>query len=147
MTTLKRFVLLAALALPGVAQAWSTPERGSELRADLMDAIRPQAEWELGAPVEFVVQELRVEGDVAFAAVVAQRPGGAPIDVAQAPIVRRGMLDPEIADGATIQALYQFTGRQWVAVQFALGATDVWYSWGEYCPIWGPVLPEFCDTK
>lgn len=145
----KALAILVAgtLALPGPAQAWSEPARGSELRADLMDAIRPMAEWHLGAPVEFVVNELRVEGDVSFASVTAQRPGGAPIDLNQTPMMRRGELDTEIMDGTRIQALFQRSGRMWVAVHFALGATDVWYSWDEYCPLWGPVLPEFCDAK
>ena len=83
MTTLKALALVAALALPGAAQAWEEPARGTELRADLMDALRPMAEWDLGAPVEFVVLDLRVAGDVAFASVMAQRPGGAPIVILQ----------------------------------------------------------------
>ena len=112
-----------------------------------MDAIRPMAEWNLGAPVEFVVHQLRAQGDVAFASVIAQRPGGVTIDMLSTPIVQRGELDPEIADGATIQALYQRSGRMWVPVHFAIGATDVWYSWDAFCPVWGPVLTEFCDNK
>lgn len=142
----KALALLSVLAA-GPALAWDEPARGTELRADLMDAIRPLAAWNLGDPVEFVVHQLRVEGDVAFASVIAQRPGGAAIDMLQTPMVHRNDLDPEIADGATIQALYQRQGRMWVPVQFAIGATDVWYSWDAYCPIWGPVLPEFCDNK
>ena len=31
-----------------------------------MDAIRPHVEWQLGQPIQFVVGDLRVSGDVAF---------------------------------------------------------------------------------
>ncbi|MCB1396160.1 MAG: hypothetical protein KDJ98_09365 [Rhodobacteraceae bacterium] len=147
MTTLKALALVAALALPGAAQAWEEPARGTELRGDLMDALRPMAEWDLGAPVEFVVLDLRVAGDVAFASVMAQRPGGAPIVIQDTPFFQRGEIDPEIADGATIQALLQRSGRMWVPVQFAIGATDVWYFYEGFCPIWGGVLTEFCGDK
>lgn len=140
-------MLLAALALPGAAFGWTEPARGTDLRADLMDALRPQAEWSLGAPVEFVIHELRVEGDAAFASVIAQRPGGAPIDIRTTPMFAREEIDPEIVDGATIQALLQRSGRMWVPVHFGIGATDVWYYYEGFCPIWGGVLTEFCGDK
>ena len=40
--------------------AWEEPSRGTADRSELMDAIRPHIEWELGAPVEFVIDQLRV---------------------------------------------------------------------------------------
>lgn len=136
--------LLLTLAATA-AGAWTEPPRGSALRADLMDAARPLAERVLGAPVEFVVHDLRVEGDVAFAALTAQRPGGAPIDMLATPGYQRGEIEPEFMDGSTLQVLYRRSGRQWVAVEHAIGATDVWYADPAYCPIWAPVLPgNFC---
>ena len=57
------------------AQGWHEPARGTGERRALMDAMRPQAELIFGPPVEFVVSRLRVAGDLAFASVVAQRPG------------------------------------------------------------------------
>jgi hypothetical protein len=134
----------AALILAGPALAWETPGRGSDLRSDLMDAVRPHVEWVLGAPVQFVVHDLRVAGDVAFASLTAQRPGGAAIDLAATPGARRGEIDLELGDGATIQALLQKSGRQWVATHHAIGATDAWWSWQEYCPVWQDVIPEVC---
>lgn len=65
-------VLLVMLA--GAAAAWEEPARGSETRSALLDAIRPIAEWKLGAPVQFVVHHLRRDGDVAFAGLAAQLP-------------------------------------------------------------------------
>jgi hypothetical protein len=126
------------------AHAWTEPARGSATRADLMDAIRPIAEWNLGAPVEFVVDDLRVAGDVAFASLWAQRPGGGAIDMQRAPMVQRGDYDPETIDGPTMQALLQRSGRMWVAVTYAIGPTDVWWAWDGFCPIWAAVLPEVC---
>ena len=130
--------------LTAFAQGFETPARGSDLRADLMDAIRPIAEWQLGAPVEFVIWDLRVAGDVAFASLMAQRPGGGVIDMYETPIVRRDQYDPSVGDGATMQALLQKSGRIWVAVEWAIGATDAWYAWDDYCPVWQNVLPHSC---
>lgn len=136
------------LALPAAALAWTEPPRGSALRADLMDAARPLAAWMLDPPVEFVVNDLRVEGDVAFASLVAQRPGGVPIDIYATSGFRRGEIVPEIMDGSTLQVLYQRSGTQWVAVHYAIGATDVWYADPAFCPVWAPVLPEgLCPSQ
>lgn len=134
---------LSMAALP--ALAYQTPQRGSGLRAELMDAVRPIAEWQLDPPVEFLVHDLRVAGGVAFASLTAQRPGGGEIDMRRTPMVRRGEYDPEIGDGPTMQALLQRSGPGWVVVTYAIGPTDVWYAWDEYCPIWHAVLPEFCN--
>ena len=144
---IKAIDVVAALAMPGAALAWEEPARGSDLRADLMDSLRPIAEWNLGAPIEFVVNDLRVSGDVAYASVLAQRPGGAPIDLADTPIVQRQDIDPELSDGPTMHALLQRAGRTWVAVRFSTGATDAWYAWDGYCAVWGVVLPESCQSK
>jgi hypothetical protein len=136
--------LALALALPGPALAWEEPARGTPLRADLLDAIRPHLEWQLGAPVEIVVHQLRVAGDLGFVSAHAQRPGGVAIDMAATPMARRGEYWPEVSDGTTIQALLQRSGRMWVAVHHAVGATDVWYSSAEFCGPWRPVIADVC---
>lgn len=146
MTTTKALTLALVLGFAGPALAWEEPARGTQLRADLMDALRPIAEFNLGAPIEFVVQDLRVEDNQGFASVYAQRPGGVEIDISQTPIVLRGMLDPEISDGTTMQALFTRSGSQWVPVVHETGATDVWYASPAFCPNWSAVLPEICDT-
>lgn len=127
------------------AQGWHEPARGTKTRAALMDALRPHVEWMLGAPVEFVVGELRLAGDVAFFAGMAQRPGGGAIDMAQTPGAWRGELDPQVGDGATVQALYRLSGETWVAVHWAISATDVWYAWGPICAQYRAVIPEVCQ--
>ena len=139
-----RRLILALLLVASPAFAWTEPPRGTQLRADLIDAIRPHIEWALGAPVEFVVWDLRVAGDVAFASLWAQRPGGGAIDLATTPAARRDEIDPYVGDGPTVQALLQRSGRTWVAVHYAISPTDVWWAWDEYCPLWAPVIPETC---
>jgi hypothetical protein len=145
MTMLRTLALMAALSA-SPALAWQEPPRGSDLRADLMDAIRPLAEWYLNPPVEFVVHEARVQGDRAFVSLHAQRPGGGVIDPATAPGVLRGEVDGFAGDPTTMQALLQRSGRMWVAVHYGIAATDVWYSDPDFCPGWGGVLPEFCNS-
>ena len=140
----------AALALAGVmssavgAQNYSEPPRGSAEREDLLDAMRPLAEWAFDPPLEFVVRDLRVAGDTAFINVTAQRPGGAPINPATSPVVVRDGESPELVDGPHLQALLRKSGRMWVSVQHSVGATDAWYCADVFYTIWEPVLPEIC---
>lgn len=138
------FGLLVSLAAAAQAQDWTVPQPGSETRSALMDALRPHAEWELGAPVEFVVDEIRASGPFGFVMVRAQRPGGVGIDLYQTPGFRRGTLDPETMDHTAIQALYRLSGSTWVAVHHALGATDVWFAWEPLCEEYTAVISDFC---
>ncbi len=139
------FVAIVLLLSTLPVQAYETPPRGTALRADLMSALRPKAEWDLGAPVEFVVNDIRVSGNVAFVSVTAQRPGGGPINIRNTPLVLRDEIEPDVIDGPNIQALLQKSGRMWVPVHQETGATDVWYAWPALCPIWRSVLPEICQ--
>lgn len=131
------FLLFATAAH---AQSFIEPARGSALRSNLMDAVRPHIEWELGVDVEFVIHDLRVSGNVAFANMQAQHPGGEQID-----LVKIFGPETEVGDGATVQALLIKSGDMWVAVHHGLSATDAWWYWDGYCPIWADVLPEVCQ--
>ncbi len=142
---MRKLLIALLLLLPFPALAWQEPARGTPLRADLMDAIRPLLEWNLGAPVEIVVHQLRVEGDLGFVSAYAQRPGGGVIDMGTTPMARRGEYYPETSDGTTIQALLRRSGRMWVPVHWAQGATDVWFIDPELCDGWRPVLTEYCN--
>ena len=135
---------LSSQSMAQTQQDFFEPERGTVLRADLMDAIRPIAEWRLGFPVEFVVLELRVSGDVAFAMLAPQRPGGGEIELSSTPLVRIFGADPETMDGAGMQALFQKSGRTWVPVEYTIGATDAWWDWDIYCRLFSDVIPEVC---
>lgn len=124
-------VLLAVAMLiiaPVSAQQISQPPRGSELRAELLDAARPFFEKETSGEVEFVVRKLNVMGDWAFAEVQLQRPGGVPIDWSRTPYAvdaREGIFDP-----ASSFFLLRKNGGRWTIVEFATGPTDVaWEGW------------------
>ncbi len=143
-----RFVILLGMLLgAGVAnaQSWQEPARGTPTRKALLDALRPHAMWMLGSPIEFVVHDLRQSGKLAFASVYPQRPGGGEIDLRDTPAFQRGDLEPDFMDGVTMQALYFKSGETWVAVHWALGATDVWYAHEPICASWRKVIPEVCQ--
>ncbi|SEN25036.1 hypothetical protein SAMN04488103_10426 [Gemmobacter aquatilis] len=140
----RALILIALMLVPQIAEAFSEPAKGSAERRALMDALRPLAEAKLGAPVEFVVQELRVEGRAAYAMVAPQRPGGGQIDLYATPMVQREGMDPAYMDGANMQALLLKEGNTWVAVDWRIGATDAWWADPANCRNWGAVLPELC---
>ncbi|MEO0893972.1 MAG: hypothetical protein AAFY35_15330 [Pseudomonadota bacterium] len=125
------------------ALAWETPARGTPTRAALMDAIRPTAQYILGAPVEFVVYELRRSGDVAFAMLHAQRPGGVQIDHASTPAVQRGEMEAW-EDVTDAQVFYRWTGGVWIVEDYAFGATDVWFAGEPFCSRYRAVISDFC---
>ena len=129
---------------PVVAQSYSEPARGTATRAALMDAIRPHVEWDLGQPIEFVVDELRVAGDVAYGSLSPQRPGGGAIDLYDTPGYRRGEMEPEYMDGTRVAVLYRKLRETWVAVHHSIGATDVWFAAPDYCIEYAAVIPEWC---
>ncbi|MGH1415009.1 MAG: hypothetical protein ACRBB0_16085 [Pelagimonas sp.] len=144
-----RFSALAAsiafaTTLPFQAVAWEEPQRGSQIRNDLMDAMRPHAEAVFGAPVVFVVQELRVEGDVAFGMLKPVRPGGQEIGFDDLGPRYREYEDREYWSGADMQVLYERSGRTWVATHQTFGATDAWWADTQFCPKWHPVILEVC---
>lgn len=141
-----RRVFLAILTLWAVAasaQGWNEPARGSAERRALMDAMRPQAELIFGPPVEFVVSRLRVADDVAFASVVAQRPGGGTIYIQATPGWQSGYFLAD-ADWTAGQALLQRTATGWAVAAMYFGATDVWWAEPIFCAQFRVVIPEAC---
>ena len=141
----RHFIGFAAIFLiwAEAAIAWETPARGTATRAALMDAVRPTAEYLLGAPVEFVVYELRQSGNLAFGMLHAQRPGGVQIDHATTPAVRRG--DMEAWEDVTdAQGVYRLTGNGWVVEDYAFGATDVWFAAEPFCTQYRAVISDYC---
>lgn len=133
-------------ARPAQAAEWYEPKRGTAERSALMDALRPHAWWNLGAPVQFVVKDLRVAGDRAFAWVTPQRPGGGAIDPAATPMVQRDPYALEFMDGVHMQALYVKSGDTWVVLESSIGATEAWWAGWPYCDDWGPVIREYCQN-
>lgn len=118
------------------------PPRGSHLRAELLNAFRPLAAFDLGAPIEFRVLELSVDGDVAFARLMAQRPGGAEIDMAATPMVQWRHVDPFEVDGPRFEVFFVQEHGHWQAVEYGLGSSDVWW-WGYRCDVFGSLLQRY----
>lgn len=145
---LKRTTLALLLAIstatPSAGQSWHEPARGTTDRADLMDAIRPHAEYMLGQAVKFRVDTLRVAGDRAFAVLQPLDAGGAEVRLEGAPMLARSGDAADFYDGSRIDVLYIKSGRVWVALHWAIGATDVWYSDPDLCAGFAPVLTDFC---
>ena len=134
-------VLSLVLAAPAVAEPVEPP-RGSALRAALLDAVRGPAEHDLGAPVEFVVEALRADGDVALARVTAQRPGGGAIDTDTAPLIAREGIPPSLVDGPHVVAfLRRGPDGAWSVETHSTGATDMWWV-GWRCETYAALLPE-----
>lgn len=121
-------IMLLAIASEAPAQQIIQPERGSALRAELLDAARPVFARDIGGQVEFVVQQLNVMGNWAFGEVRLQRPGGTPIDwkkTKYAEDFEAGMFDP---GGSFFLARKAAAG--WTVLEFASGPTDIaWDSW------------------
>ncbi|WP_460274171.1 hypothetical protein [Celeribacter sp. ULVN23_4] len=141
------FILSFVIPALAEAQNWYEPARGSQERGQIMNALRPVVEWQLGAPVEFVVQQLRASEDRAFAIVVPQRPGGGHIDIRQTPMVRFFGDDPyfyEEVGGIDVVAFLIREGDQWAVVDHSIGATDVWFAREPYCTVFPNVLTGYC---
>lgn len=117
------------------------PERGSELRQELLDLIRPFAVFDLGPPIEFRVLEIMVDGDIGFARLMAQRPGGGEIDMAATPMVEWRYADPYDFDGPRFEVFYVRDGEHWQIVEYGMGSTDVWW-WGYRCETFGTLMQE-----
>ncbi len=143
MRIIRFLVAILLLAAPAFADYYE-PARGTDERKAMLDAVRPHAETQLGAPVEFIVHELRVSGTVGFASLNAQRPGGSAIDLYATPGFKDGTIDPEFMDGTSIQALMLLSGKTWVAVHWAIGATDVWFAYAPFCRRYRAVISDYC---
>ncbi len=141
-------VMTAAVATSAEAQsapAVYTPAKGSPDRKAILDAVRPLAERDLGAPVEFVVGEFNVAGDMAFVALKAQRPGGGPIDPYRTPFAEEnGEEAVSMFDCCHVEAVLQKNQGVWRVLESGVGATDVWYT--EWCRRTPPRLIGICSS-
>jgi len=139
------WLLLAWIGFAGLAamaQAQHlTPQPGDPDRAAILDAIRPQIEDWLAPPVEFVVLEMTVNGDRAFVRAMPQRPGGAEINLATAPIILRDGESLDMFDGVHTLAMLERAADGWTTYVIDMGPTDVWWWYHEdYCAYF--VRPE-----
>ncbi|WP_150525565.1 hypothetical protein [Roseibium sediminis] len=117
------FVIATCLSAPLKAQTVFEPPRGSAERKEVLDAVRPLMEAHLHAPVEFVINWMRVGNSWAFVGVSPQRPGGGAIDP-------RGTFladQAEYMDGLHTYALLRHQYGRWNIVDFAIGPTDAFW--------------------
>jgi len=99
---------------------------GDPLRRVLLDTLRPAIENDLGQPVQFMVDTLRVEdGNWAFFAGRSQQPNGRPIDFSRTHY--KEAMDEGMFDGPATTALFSYNNGEWRVVYFAVGPTDVPY--------------------
>lgn len=138
-------VSLIFFAATSVMADYYEPERGTDERKAMLDAIRAHAEEQLGAPIEFMVYDLRAKGSIGFASLKAQRPGGGEIDLFATPGYAEKTIDPEFMDGTSMQALLRRSGETWVAVHWAIGPTDVWFAYGPFCRRYRGVIEDYCQ--
>jgi hypothetical protein len=100
------------------------------VRKVLLDSLRPVVERDLGQPVIFVVDALRVQGRWAFATVHPRTPAGWAIDFRLTRHAAR--MEAGILDGDTIYALMRRNGPRWMVQDYVIGPTDVAYAaWPE----------------
>jgi hypothetical protein len=145
-----RLIAISSLALVlcatshSGAYAFYEPERGSPHRKALMDGLRSIAERAYGAPVEFVVHEIRLGRGVAFVRVEGQRPGGGSINLRTTPLHQYEGVPLDLISSASTEALMINVAGRWKVIHFANAPTDVWWANSEYCPVFAEVLPEIC---
>ena len=132
--------LVAALALaacspqapseptPPAAPAAPSPEAESQ---ELLDALTPVVAADIGQPVSFTIDTVRVQNEWAWLVVQPQAPGGGAIDWARTKYGEQsaeGVLD----GGGTTYALLKRENGQWRVLEFVIGPTDVAYAdWPE----------------
>jgi hypothetical protein len=99
-----------------------TPERGSDERKAIMDALRVPVEKKLHQQVIFKADHLKVQSDWAFLIGKPQRLDGTPVDYSGT--VYKDAVDAGAFDDGIVALLHEVSGK-WRVVQFVIGATDV----------------------
>lgn len=120
--------MAAAPVAPPVAVIQAGPRAvrvGDPLRRTLLDTLRPSIEDELNQPVQFMVDQLKIQGDWAFYAGSVQRPDGRPIDFARAGFAEQ--IAEGMFDGPATYGLMHRVGGRWTVTVFVIGPTDVAY--------------------
>lgn len=117
--------LVLAAAAPALAQPVTRPERGSPVRAAILDALREASAREAYAPtrrdVVFTDVDLRVAGDWAFVNATPTLPGGRASD-------HCARAEPDEPGDPNVVALMVRSGGRWFVIESGTCATDVWYA-------------------
>lgn len=115
-------IILAALVSGAAAQEMRSPGTGSAERKEILNVVRVPTERDLKQKVSFVVDQLNIKGQWAFASGQLQTPSG-----------ERVKLNGTAYEGEedffdnNFFALLKKTRGKWRVVEHALGCTDVCY--------------------
>ena len=93
---------------------------GDPDRRAVLDELRPALTLSMRGPVEFRVSFVKTLRGWAHARVTPQRPGGAPIDIAETIWAD----DAAMMDGLLTEALFRRRGDRWHLVVHVVGPTD-----------------------
>ena len=115
----------ASKAAPVVQSGVRNIPVGDPLRRILLDTLRTPVADELNQPVQFVVDQLKVQGDWAFYAGKVQRPDGRAIDFARAGFAEQ--IAEGMFDGPATYGLMRRIGGRWTVTVYVIGPTDVAY--------------------
>lgn len=129
---------LASEVLATPTTTVTTPQPGSPVRKAILDAVRLPAQEAFGAPVEFIVERLKLSGTVAFVSAEGQRPGGAAIDLSDIPLVRDG---DENVFSSRVEAFLRLSNGQWEVTAHAIDPTDIWWAGPPYCETYSALIP------
>lgn len=111
------FVLLAPAA--GAEKPRLLPPGDPDRRA-VLDELRPVLALSMRGPVEFRVGFVKTLQGWVHARVTPQRPGGAPIDIAETIYAE----DASMMDGLVTDALFRRRGDRWHLIVHVVGPTD-----------------------
>jgi hypothetical protein len=119
----------ALLWLGAAAQAQRivSPAKGTPLRAEVLDAMRPTMQAEIGGKLVFVVHTINVMGEWAYVSADPVRPGGQAVDWRKTRFRRD--YEADMFSGLVLALLLRKDG-QWTLAEYAIGPTDVaWVEW------------------
>jgi hypothetical protein len=123
------FILVTALVSPAVeVKNLDKPKPGVKERTEILNALRPVVEKDLGQKVLFQVERLRSNGEWALFFGRPLRPDGKAIDFTKTHY--KEAMDMGVFDGDSTQALLQLKKGKWTVRTFVIGPTDVaWSGW------------------
>jgi hypothetical protein len=109
------------------AQPVVSPPKGSAQRVEVLGALRPTVEKEVGGDIVFVVHAFNVMGTWAYVSAEPKRPNGDPIDWRATKFRRE--VEADVFSGLVLALLRQ-QGGSWKVTEYVIGPTDVtWVEW------------------
>jgi hypothetical protein len=116
-------LLLAIVAGPAIATPTNMP-RGSAVRKQVLDAVRPKYEGYLHQKVVLEVDKAKIEGNYAFVRVIPRQANGKPIDYSKTQY-GEAYAHGAYSDGG--EALVKRENGHWHVLAWEMGHTDVGY--------------------